>query len=108
MWLGGKKKRHVKEASSLFSRVEASEERVHVEEMVSEHAVFIVRCKDGTCYTGYTKDIPRRIATHNTGNDGHSTRMLEVHMEAMTWFKQEYFCGRSVDYHATRHKGCAR
>ncbi len=29
--------------------------------------VYIVRCADGTYYTGFTPDIKRRIALHNAG-----------------------------------------
>ena len=29
--------------------------------------VYIVRCSDGSFYTGHTDDLPRRIAQHNAG-----------------------------------------
>ncbi len=29
--------------------------------------VYIVQCRDGTYYTGYTKDLKDRIALHNSG-----------------------------------------
>ncbi|MHA1380191.1 MAG: GIY-YIG nuclease family protein [Candidatus Helarchaeota archaeon] len=29
--------------------------------------VYIVKCKDGTLYTGYTNDIKRRLKEHNNG-----------------------------------------
>ena len=32
--------------------------------------VYIVRCSDGTLYTGITKDLEKRIEAHNSGNDG--------------------------------------
>jgi putative endonuclease len=31
------------------------------------HWVYIVRCKDGTLYTGYAKDPDARLARHNSG-----------------------------------------
>ena len=31
------------------------------------HFVYMVRCADGTLYTGYTKDPERRARTHNAG-----------------------------------------
>lgn len=31
------------------------------------HWVYIVRCADGTLYTGYAKDPERRVAQHNAG-----------------------------------------
>ena len=30
------------------------------------HFVYIVRCADGTLYTGYTRDLARRERAHNT------------------------------------------
>ena len=32
--------------------------------------VYIVRCSDGTLYTGITKDLKKRIGEHNSGKDG--------------------------------------
>jgi len=32
--------------------------------------VYMVRCSDGTLYTGITKDLAKRIAAHNSGKDG--------------------------------------
>jgi len=29
--------------------------------------VYIVRCRDGTLYTGVTNDLPRRIRAHDSG-----------------------------------------
>jgi putative endonuclease len=48
--------------------------------------VYIVRCEDGTLYTGITNDIERRIAEHNSDNGGakytRSRQPVElVHME---------------------------
>ena len=31
------------------------------------HWVYIVRCKDGSLYTGYAKDPNARLARHNSG-----------------------------------------
>jgi len=31
------------------------------------HFVYIVRCRDGTLYTGYTRDLQSRIEAHNQG-----------------------------------------
>jgi len=31
------------------------------------HCVYIVECKDGTYYTGYTNDLDNRIKRHNSG-----------------------------------------
>lgn len=32
--------------------------------------VYMVRCSDGTLYTGITKDIAKRIMAHNSDRDG--------------------------------------
>ena len=36
--------------------------------------VYILRCGDGTLYTGYTGDISRRVALHNRGKGAKYTR----------------------------------
>jgi predicted GIY-YIG superfamily endonuclease len=38
------------------------------------HYVYIVRCKDGTFYTGYTNDLEQRLEKHNTGQGAKYTR----------------------------------
>jgi putative endonuclease len=35
--------------------------------MTGMHFVYMVRCSDGTLYTGYARDPERRTKTHNTG-----------------------------------------
>ena len=30
--------------------------------------VYILQCRDGRYYTGYTKDLEKRVALHNSGN----------------------------------------
>ena len=37
--------------------------------------VYIVRCADGTFYTGWTTDVARRVAQHNAGRGARYTRM---------------------------------
>jgi predicted GIY-YIG superfamily endonuclease len=36
--------------------------------------VYILRCADGTLYTGITKDVKRRCRQHNTGSASRYTR----------------------------------
>lgn len=36
--------------------------------------VYIVECKDGTLYTGWTLNIERRLAEHNQGKGAKYTR----------------------------------
>lgn len=36
--------------------------------------VYILRCRDGTLYTGITDNFPRRLAAHNAGRGAKYTR----------------------------------
>ncbi|OGW85992.1 MAG: hypothetical protein A3C35_07420 [Omnitrophica bacterium RIFCSPHIGHO2_02_FULL_46_11] len=36
--------------------------------------LYILRCKDGSLYTGITKDLERRFKMHTTGKASHYTR----------------------------------
>lgn len=36
--------------------------------------VYILRCRDGSLYTGVTTDLPRRIEEHNSGAGAKYTR----------------------------------
>ena len=38
------------------------------------HFAYIVRCADGTLYTGYAVDVDRRVAQHNAGRGASYTR----------------------------------
>lgn len=40
----------------------------------SVHWVYIVRCRDGSLYTGYATDPIRRVAEHNDGDGAKYTR----------------------------------
>jgi putative endonuclease len=43
-------------------------------EQPKAHYVYVLRCVDGTLYTGYTTNIERRLSTHNAGKGGSYTR----------------------------------
>lgn len=36
--------------------------------------VYLLRCADGTLYTGFTNDLARRLAAHNAGRGAKYTR----------------------------------
>jgi putative endonuclease len=36
----------------------------------AEYSVYLVRCHDGSLYTGIAKDVSRRIAAHEQGTTG--------------------------------------
>ena len=40
----------------------------------SDHYVYILRCADDTLYTGYTTDVERRVAEHDSGEGAKYTR----------------------------------
>lgn len=42
--------------------------------MSDTHAVYVLECGDGTLYTGYTTDVPRRIEEHRNGDGAKYTR----------------------------------
>ena len=50
--------------------------------------VYIVRCSDGSLYTGWTTDVERRIKLHNQGRGAKFTRgrgpVRLVHLESFT------------------------
>ncbi|MFB6281672.1 MAG: GIY-YIG nuclease family protein [Haloferacaceae archaeon] len=50
------------------------------------HHVYVVECADGSLYTGYTTDVPRRVAEHDAGEGAKYTRgrtpVRLVHREA--------------------------
>jgi putative endonuclease len=37
-------------------------------------SVYLLRCADGTLYCGWTVDVERRVAAHNTGRASRYTR----------------------------------
>lgn len=41
---------------------------------MSNHFVYILRCKDNSLYTGYTVDIHRRLENHHHGKGAKYTR----------------------------------
>jgi putative endonuclease len=38
------------------------------------YEIYIVECKDGTYYTGYSHDVNERLLAHNTGRGAKYTR----------------------------------
>lgn len=40
-----------------------------------EHYFYVLHCKDNTYYAGYTTDLRRRLAEHNSGNGAKYTRL---------------------------------
>jgi len=70
------------------SSVEASMVAKASREM--NHFVYIIRCADGTLYTGATHDVKKRIARHNAGKGAKYTRgrgpvVLACVLEFVNW-----------------------
>ncbi|EJY95893.1 GIY-YIG nuclease family protein [Staphylococcus arlettae] len=42
---------------------------------MDNHYIYIVKCNDGTLYTGYAKDIEQRVAKHNAGKGAKYTKV---------------------------------
>ncbi len=49
--------------------------------------VYIVECKDGSYYTGYTNDLKERVKLHN---NGHGARYLRGKLPARLVYAKEY------------------
>ena len=41
----------------------------------NRNVVYILRCSDGTLYTGWTNNIKKRLEAHNAGKGGKYTRV---------------------------------
>jgi predicted GIY-YIG superfamily endonuclease len=44
---------------------------------LSQYYVYILRCKDGSYYTGHAKDVEKRFEMHKKGRGARYTRMHE-------------------------------
>jgi len=49
--------------------------------------VYIVQCRDGTYYTGYTKDLENRIALHKSGK---GAKYIKYKLPAELVYAKEY------------------
>ena len=50
----------------------------------ADYVVYILRCGDGSLYTGITTDLERRVAVHNSGKGGKYTRS-RLPVELVYW-----------------------
>lgn len=41
---------------------------------MTDHAVYVLECADGSLYTGYTTDLERRVDEHDAGEGAKYTR----------------------------------
>ena len=73
----------------------------------ADYVVYILRCGDGSLYTGITTDLERRVAVHNSGKGGKYTRSrlpvsLVYHEEFET--KEEAMSREWAIKHLTREQ----
>ena len=48
---------------------------------MDENYTYIVRCADGTLYTGWTNDLKKRIKAHNSGK----VPNIQRHADLWSW-----------------------
>ena len=60
--------------------------------------VYLLRCADGSLYCGWTTDVERRVAAHNTGRASRYTaRRLPVEVAA-AWELESDGAARSLEW----------
>ena len=60
--------------------------------------VYLVRCADGSLYCGWTVDVEKRVAAHNTGKASRYTaRRLPVELAA-SWELESERAARSLEW----------
>ncbi len=58
-----------------------------------QYWIYIVQCRDGTYYTGYTNDLEGRIALHNSGN---GAKYLRKKLPVTLVYAKEYHYYKNV------------
>jgi len=65
-----------------------------------QYWVYIVQCRNGTYYTGYTNDLKNRVALHNKGNGAkYLKRKLPVKLvyaKEYHYYKNALRCERNI------------
>ena len=70
--------------------------------MTGRNVVYMLRCADGTLYTGWTSDLDRRLKTHAAGKGGKYTRArLPVQLVYTERFETAHEA-RSREWHIKR------
>ena len=70
--------------------------------MTGLNVVYMLRCADGTLYTGWTNDLEKRLKTHTAGKGGRYTRArLPVELAYIERFETEHEA-RSREWHIKR------
>ena len=53
--------------------------------MINMFYVYVLKCRDGSFYTGYTNDLEKRVTRRNDGNAAKYTRARRPVMLATKW-----------------------
>lgn len=61
--------------------------------------LYVLRCRDGSLYTGYTTDLTKRVKTHQSGKGAKYTR-ARLPVELIYW---ESFPSKSAAMSAESH-----
>lgn len=59
---------------SMLRKMEARENQIPAQATVAIWSLYILRCRDGSFYTGVTTDIDRRLREHEDGRASRFTR----------------------------------
>ncbi len=66
------------------------------------HCMYVVKCADGTLYTGYSPDVEARVAAHNAGKGAKYTKArLPVELVASAAFSTKHEA-MSAEWHFKR------
>ena len=71
----------------------------------SKYWVYIVQCRDGTYYTGYTKDLENRVALHNSGS---GAKYLRGRLPVKLVYAKEYHYYKNALHHERNIKKMTR
>ena len=60
--------------------------------------VYLLRCADGSLYCGWTVDVERRVAAHNTGRASRYTARRRPVALAASWELESERAARSLEW----------
>ena len=66
--------------------------------MSQENFTYIVKCSDGSLYTGWTNDLEQRIAAHNSGQGAKYTKSRQVTALEMVWQTETWSSAARLEY----------
>jgi predicted GIY-YIG superfamily endonuclease len=64
--------------------------------------VYLLRCADGSLYCGWTVDVEKRVAAHNTGRASRYTARRRPVALAASWELESQRAARSLEWRIKR------